>query len=312
MRVGVVGGGRHASSVLLPALVHLGFELVICSRRPGQARAAAARFGARQAYDDVASMLRAEELEAVVVSVAPTEYGRVISQCIDAGLPVFAEKPGAGTAAEARELAARSAEAGVPVMVGYMKRFAPAYRRARVCLAQPEFGPPSLATFTFVMGDMGIDLDRYLVDNPVHHLDLARFLLGEITDLHVTRGSTKGGRHALAVSARADSGAVVSLQLGSTGSWVHHNESVEVFGAGSSVVVDNVDTCILRPPDGPEQRWRPTYTVPDEVNTTLHTMGFGPELMHFHDVVRHGHSCESDLASAGRTLALIEQIRASI
>ncbi|HEX8080498.1 MAG TPA: Gfo/Idh/MocA family oxidoreductase [Jatrophihabitans sp.] len=313
MRIGVIGCGRHATSVLHPALVHLGFDLAaICARRLSSAQAAAAKFGGGVAYDDPAEMIRRENLEAVVACVPPQVYGRVIRQCVEARLPVFAEKPGAGGTVEASELAAFSADAGVPVMVGYMKRFAPAYRRARAAMADPLFGAPSLATFTFVMGDMGIDFDSYLVDNPVHHLDLARYLLGELYDLHVTRGRSNGGRHALTVAARTDSGAVVSLQLGSTGSWQQHNESVEVFGAGSSVLIDNMDTCVLRPLEGPEQRWSPNYTIPHEANSTFTTMGFGPELTHFRDVVRGAEKCESDIASAARTLALIEEIRAQL
>lgn len=312
MRVGVVGCGRHATSVLHPALVHLGFDLAAtCARRLPSARAAAARFGG-VAYDDLAEMIHREDLEAVVACVPPQVYGTVIRQCVQARLPVFAEKPGAVGTAEASDLAELSEDAGVPVMVGYMKRFAPAYRRARAAMADPLFGAPSLATFTFVMGDMGVDFDSYLVDNPVHHLDLARHLLGELHDLHVTRGRSDGGRHALTVAARADSGAVVSLQLGSTGSWQQHNESVEVFGAGSSVLVDNMDTCVLRPPEGPEQRWTPNYTIPDEANSTFTTMGFGPELTHFRDVVRGGQKCESDIASAARTLGLVEEVRAQV
>jgi predicted dehydrogenase len=195
MRIGIVGCGRHATSVLLPALVHLGFDLAAtCARRLSSAQAAAARFGAGTAYDDLAEMLRREDMEAVVACVPPRAYGAVIRECVEARLPVFAEKPGAAGAAEASDLATLSGDAGVPVMVGYMKRFAPAYGRARASMADPLFGAPSLATFTFVMGDMGIDFDSYLVDNPVHHLDLARYLLGELHDLHVTRGRSDGGR----------------------------------------------------------------------------------------------------------------------
>jgi predicted dehydrogenase len=310
MRIGVVGCGQHATAVLLPNLVHLGFDLAaICARRLSSAQASAARFGAQGAYDSLAEMVRREELEAVVACVPPQTYGAVVRECVAAGLPVFADKPGAADAAEAGDLAKLSADAGVPVMVGYMKRFAPAYRRARACVTDPAFGTPTLATFTFVMGDVESDFDSYLADNPVHHLDLARYLLGELYDLQVTRGGSAGGRYALAVTARAQSGAVVGLQLGSTGSWYQHNESVEVFGIGSSVLVDNMDTCVLRPPEGPEQRWSPNYTIPIEENLTPTTMGFQPELIHFRDVVRGVTECDSDMASAAQTLALVGEIR---
>ena len=313
VRIGVAGCGRHATSVLLPALVHLNFDLAAtCARRLSTAQAAAARFGARAAYDSVAEMIRREELDAVVACVPPRAYGAVIGECVAAGLPVFAEKPGGADAAETEDLARRSRDAGVPVMVGYMKRFAPAYRRARASIADPRFGSPSLAAFTFVMGDMECAFDDYLVDNAVHHLDLARYLLGELHELQVARGGSTGGRHALAVTARAESGAVVGLHLGSTGSWRQHNESVEVFGDGSSVLVDNVDTCVLRPSEGPEQRWSPNYTIPDEENLTPTTLGFQPELIHFLDVAQGKATCESDIASAAQTLALVEEIRALV
>lgn len=309
MRIGAVGCGQHATAVLLPALVHLNFDLAAtCARRLSSAQAAAARFGSRAAYNSLTEMIRCEELEAVVACVPPRAYSTVIRECIAAGLPVFAEKPGAANAAEAGDLAKVSADADVPVMVGYMKRFAPAYRRARASIANPEFGNSTLATFTFVMGDVECDFNSYLVDNAVHHLDLARYLLGELHDLQVARGRSNGGQHALAVTASAESGAVVALQLGSTGSWYQHNESVEVFGVGSSILVDNMDTCILRPPEGPEQRWSPNYTIPLEENLTLTTMGFQPELIHFRDVVHGVAKCESDIASAARTLALVQEI----
>jgi predicted dehydrogenase len=310
MRVGVVGCGQHATAIVLPTLGLAGFDVAaICARRLSSAQAVAARFGVPAACDSVATMIRQADLEAVIACVPPQAYATVIGECVAAGLPVLAEKPGAADAAQASELARLSAAAGVPVMVGYMKRFAPAYRQARRWLADPAFGTPSLATFTFVMGDFETGFGGYLVDNPVHHLDLARYLLGELHIVQAVRGRSEGGRHVLVIVARTDAGTVVTLNLGSTGSWYQHNESVEVFGSGSSVLVDNVDTCILRPPEGPEQRWRPNYTIPLEQNLTPTIMGFQPELIHFRDVVHGLTECSSDMASAAETLALVAEIQ---
>ncbi len=308
MRVGVVGCGQHAIAVLFPNLVNLGFELVAtCARRHATAQAAD-HFGARAAYDNYAEMITTSGLEAVIASVPPDVYGGVVRAGIAAGLPLFVEKPGAASAQEAASLAQLSANAGVPVMVGYMKRFAPAYRQARACLSDPAFGQASLATFTFVMGDFEADFLTYLWDNPVHHFDLARFLLGDLHDVRARRGRNDNGRHAVTVTARTDAGGLVTFQLGTVGSWYQHNESVEIFGAGSSVIVDNIDTCVRRPAEGPEQRWRPNYSIPIQENLTSTTMGFAPELIHFRNVVRDGAACESDIASAAKTLAVVDAV----
>jgi predicted dehydrogenase len=53
-------------------------------------------------------------------------------------VPIFADKPAANDAAEAADLASEGAESGVPVVVGYMKRFAGAYRLARDLIAKPN------------------------------------------------------------------------------------------------------------------------------------------------------------------------------
>jgi len=95
-----------------------------------------------------------------------------------------------------------------------------------------------------------------------------------------------------------------SIRANTTGSWEQRNEAVEIFGNGHSLYVDNLDTCTYRPPERPEQVWRPNYTVPLAANMTGATMGFASELEHFRRVISEGVPCESDIASAAATLDL--------
>jgi predicted dehydrogenase len=312
LRVGVVGGGAHARTSILPNLAAAGFTLgAVCTRHLDAAQSVASMFGAPEAFDDAAKMLAVCELDALVVVVPPEEYGSIVALALDAGLPVFVEKPGAASAGEASHLAARADAAGVPIVVGYQKRFAVAYAQAMKILRAPEFGPVTAASFTWSMGPMTADLRAWVLENPVHHIDLARFLVGELDELHVVRG-TAGTGHALLVSGRTAAGAPVSLHINTTGSWHQRNEHVEVFGQGHAVTVDNVDTCTWRTPERPEQVWRPNYTVPLPHNASAAAMGFAGGLRHFADIVR-GASTEpvSDLRSAARTLELAERIAAA-
>jgi predicted dehydrogenase len=256
------------------------------------------------AFDDVDLMLAESELDAVVVVVPPEQFAGVIGACIRRGVSVFSEKPAANDAAEAHALAAQAAEAGVVVMVGYMKRFAVGYQRAKELLGRPEFGAPTLGSFTWSMGPFAdrFDVRDWLFENVVHHVDLARFFLGELSDVHVARGP--GREHTVVVTASSASGAVVSIRANTTGSWEQRNEAVELFGNGHSLYVENLDTCTYRPPERPEQVWRPNYTVPAAGNMTGATMGFATELEHFRRVISEGVACESDIASAAETLDL--------
>jgi myo-inositol 2-dehydrogenase / D-chiro-inositol 1-dehydrogenase len=309
MRVGAVGVGAHAANAILPNLPVAGLTLAAtCSRHLDRAQAAAARFGAQLAFDDVDRMLDEVELDGVVVVVPVDQFAPVIRACIARGVPVFTEKPAANDAAEAQQLANEAAAAGVPIVVGYMKRFAGAYRQARELAAQPEFGALTMGSFTWSMGPFAdrFSLRDWLFENPVHHFDLARFFFGELGDLHVLNRA--GTEYAVAILARSESGALVNLRINTTGSWAQQNEAVEIFGEGHSLFVDNIDTCIWRPPERPERVWRPNYTVPVAENMTGSTMGFLPELAHFREIVTEGAPNESDLASAAATLRLTSEI----
>lgn len=311
MRVGVIGVGAHATGNIYPHLGNAGLTLLAtCALHQDRAEAAAARWGAAHAFDDAEEMLDSVDLDGVIVCVSPADYAPLIRLCLEAGIAVYCEKPGAPSSQEAAELATLSAETGIPIVVGYMKRFAPSYQRMREIMQQADFGPPSLATFTYAMGQgaFGGDLRTYLIDNPVHHLDLARYLLGELSHLtaHVTE--LPGFGHAVAAIAKASSGAVCTFNLCTTASWEQRNEYVEVYGRGHAVWVDNVDTCTYRPPTRPEQVWRPNYTIASLANSNITALGLLPELEHFRQVVMNGVTNRSDMANAATTLRLSEEL----
>ena len=308
LEVAAIGAGGHAMQSVLPNLSAAGLSLkAVCTTSEQSAERAAQRFGAQAAFTSAEKMIETTRLDGVVIVVPPEEYAPLVELAVGNGIPVFTEKPGARSAQEADELAAAASAKSVPVVVGYQKRFAPAYQRAKDLIERDDFGVVTGATLVWSMGPMGSDFDGWLFENPVHHLDLARFLLGELEDLHVIRSSTGKG-HSVLVAARSRGGAPVSLHLGTTGSWRHRSEFVEVRGEGTSVVVENVDTCTWRPSDQPELVSRPNYTVPLAQNTTAVTMGFTGALAHFRAVVEGGVASASDMVSAAATLRLTQGV----
>jgi predicted dehydrogenase len=162
------------------------------------------------------------------------------------------------------------------------------------------------------MSDEHSSIESWLFENPIHHVDLARFYCGELDGWQVQRAVNAAEEFALAVSARTSNGGVVSMQLSTTGSWEQHNERVELQGLDASVVVDNVDTCISRPSSQPELVWRPNYTVPTLENSSASTCGFLPELLAFAGAIETGTSVASDFKSAARTLEAVDALTRSI
>lgn len=316
IRVAAIGCGSHATSTIWPLLPSAGMQCVAAwSRSRERVETAAAQFGIPRAYTDVERMLDESHVDGVIVVVPPVAFAPLIRLAIDRGVHVFAEKPGAASASEASALAEAAEAKGVVGMVGYMKRYGSAYARAKRIVESEAFGPLTIASFKWAMGPMSDEhksVESWLFENPIHHIDLARHLCGELDGWRALVASTSGPEFAIAVTARAAGGGVVSMQLSTTASWEQHNERVELQGLGASVTVDNVDTCISRPTAGPELVWRPNYTVPGPETASASTTGFLPELIEFANAVTTEAPVASDFRSAARTLETVGRLAESL
>lgn len=309
LKVGFIGCGTHARSAVYPSLAYGPFDLVCtCAAHLESAERTARTFGAKRWYDDHTKMLSSEDLDACLVVLPPRLYKEIVTACLETGLPVFSEKPGAETIEDAKAILRASRKAGRPVMVGFMKRFAPAYRRAKEISTSPEFGEITIYTSKFAMGKWGPDRYNYVMDNALHHLDLARFFCGEVERCTVEANAVEDGRYAYGILLRFKAGSIGLLNCCTTQSWKQKNEYAEITGVGQYVYVDNIDTCTHFPPERPAQVWVPNYTVPSEENLSLFTMGFAYELRHFAEALRNGTDPEVTISDAKADLKLVEEV----
>ncbi|GAA3136055.1 Gfo/Idh/MocA family oxidoreductase [Nonomuraea salmonea] len=137
MRIALVGCGAVTQAVYVPLLSRRRdlFEVVaVCDLSRTLADAVGDRLGAGKRYTAVADMLADGGFEAVVV-LASGSHGETVRQALSAGYAVLCEKPLALTRAEVAALPEGR------LMVGYMKQYDPAVRRAEKLLA--ELGGPA-------------------------------------------------------------------------------------------------------------------------------------------------------------------------
>lgn len=292
LRVGFVGTGQHARTNLYPCLPLVPVDLMaVCARRQESAAAAARTFGAPSAYADYTEMFRRESLDAVFVCVSAREHFKIASAALERGLHVFVEKPATETVEEAQALREIERRSGRHVMVGLMKRHAPAYRKAREIVASRSFGSLAMIDARFCVGAFPGD-EEFVREVGIHHLDLIRYFAGEVATLQAERHQTTAGALTLAVLLRFASGAVGTMRLSSGQSWRARNERVELLGRGQSLVIENMislrhyRTVDAPAPGGPfagpgESFWEPNFTVPTVPNQTTYLNGFGFEIEHF-------------------------------
>ena len=135
VRVGVIGLGEVAQIVHLPILENLSdrFQLAaICDVSPTLLAAIGDRYGvpADARFADFHELVARPNLDAVFVLTADEYHADATIAAARHGKHVFVEKPICLTMTEGEAIVRARDEAGVRVMVGYMRRFAPAFLHA--------------------------------------------------------------------------------------------------------------------------------------------------------------------------------------
>ncbi len=181
MRIGVIGAGGIAESVHLPSLAEMPDVQVvaICDLVRERAEKLAARYHVERVYVSYREMLAAGALDAAYDLVEPANLFHVAWNCLDAGLPVFMEKPAGVTASQARGLARKAAEAKRILQVGFNRRHIPVVRRVmeimrqRTRITQVEGMFVKFGSAAFDHGSISA-----FASDTVHAIDLMRWMAG--------------------------------------------------------------------------------------------------------------------------------------
>ena len=148
VRVGLIGTGRIGAShaQVLCRRVPGARLVAMADPRPGAAAALAGDLGAR-AYGDAQELLADPDVEAVVITASSHVHADLIEAAAGAGKAVFCEKPMGLTLAEIDRGIAAAEAAGVPLQVGFNRRFAAEFADAHRIVAGGGVGTVQLAAF---------------------------------------------------------------------------------------------------------------------------------------------------------------------
>lgn len=275
MRIGLLGAGRigslHAETLSRSEAVEI---VTIFDPVPSRAKALATSIGAKEARS-------AEELiaasDALLIASSTDSHADDLTMAAAAGLPAFCEKPIAIDLDSTDRAIDAVERAGVPVMMGFNRRFDAGFSKARAAVVDGSIGDLML-----VVGqhhDHRPSPEEYIAvsggqfkDQLIHDFDLLRFVSGdEVTAVHAA-GNTVGGeayeRHGdtmvAVVTLWLESGAVASLS-GARLDPIGYDVRMEVFGTGDSISVGWDDHTPIRlvedgaVPTDPYREWLPRF-----------------------------------------------------
>ncbi|MFX0576894.1 Gfo/Idh/MocA family protein [Nocardia nepalensis] len=194
--VGLAGTGRIGTSHA-ETLKHLpGVDTVIVADADTErARAAAGKLGV-EAVPDIAALLAAP-LDGLVIATATDSHPELITRAVDAGIPVFCEKPVAADIQGTLDVIRHIENSTIPVQIGFQRRFDAGYRAARAAIASGSLG--WLHTVRATTLDPAPPPAEYIPrsgglfrDCGVHDFDIIRWVTGrEVVEVYAT-GANRG------------------------------------------------------------------------------------------------------------------------
>ncbi len=138
MRFGIIGCGTVAQTMHIPNAAELpGVDLVAFSD-PATDRVAtlADRYNVPHRFADAETMVdETDDLDAVVVLTPMQHHAETVELTLGADIHTLVEKPLAVSVEDADRMVAAAEDSEATAMVGYMKRYAPAYERTREVVA---------------------------------------------------------------------------------------------------------------------------------------------------------------------------------
>lgn len=297
----------------------------VCDTDPTAAVQAAKRYGIANTYQDFAEMLDREQPDFVDVITRPDSHLTLVRAAAQRGIAVICQKPLAPTIAEAQQIVAVAASAGIPLMVHENFRFQPWYREIRRQLDAGAIGD-ALHSLSFRcrtgdgwQADAYLDRQPYFRDMPrllifetgVHFVDTFRFVGGEIDGVYASLRKLNpdiAGEDAATVMFEFDSGAL--------GLWDGNrfNEPASAdarFTFGEAIVEGNGGTIRLHGTG--RLTLQPLGQAEREIDYLCPRRGFAGDCVfatqrHFVDCLRDGRPFETSGAEYLKSLVVVEAI----
>ncbi|HEV2559382.1 MAG TPA: inositol 2-dehydrogenase [Microvirga sp.] len=251
IRVAVLGAGRigqiHGRNVAGAAAR----VSVVADAVPGAAAALAERTGA--AVAPVEEAVERSDVDAVLICTPTTTHADLIERAARAGKAVFCEKPVDLSSERIVGCLDVVERAGIPLMIGFNRRFDPHFSALRRRLAEGEAGEVEIVTIlsrdpspppaTYVATSGGLFRDMM-----IHDFDMARFLLlgDEPVEVHAVGSSLvdpeigrAGDVDTAAVLLKTARGRIVQISNSRRATY-GYDQRIEVHGSKGMIRAGNV------------------------------------------------------------------------
>lgn len=183
LKVGLVGTGGIGRTHIDRINNKLQGAKVVACADPSAAfgLSIAEQFGIK-GFEDPFAMIADPEIDAVIVTTADDFHERYVLAAIEAGKPVFCEKPLAPKADGCKRIVEAEIASGKHlVQVGFMRRYDAGYQQLKEAIQNRTYGEPLLLHCAHRNPSVpeSYDTPMAVENSMIHEIDVLRWLLGE-------------------------------------------------------------------------------------------------------------------------------------
>jgi predicted dehydrogenase len=200
MRIAIVGAGLQARRRAAVVAGSANGELVAITAVPIASAATLAREMHADATTDWAATIVRPDVDAIIVCTPPDSHAEIAGAALHAGKHVLCEKPLARSSDEAQRIVDEAEAAGCILWCGFNHRYHPALRQVREWLEQGHLGEAMYLRARYgICGRPGYEHEwradprrvggGHLMEQGVHLIDLARWLIGDFATALGTVGT---------------------------------------------------------------------------------------------------------------------------
>jgi predicted dehydrogenase len=309
LRLGFIGAGNYASSMLLPHLAQReDVELVhVVTNTSLSAANAQRRFGFTEASTDVERLLGDDSIDGVFVVTRHHTHADLVCRALEAGKATFVEKPLALDDEQLDRIVEVVETSGNDrLMVGFNRRFAPILTSMRSRFGTATHG--AIVRYMVNAGPLGasswyqnsaLEGSRFAGEGG-HFIDTISWWLGaRPTEVLALTAADPDDLH---VAVHYDDGSVASIDYATHGNPRYPKETFEASAAGRTARLDNFGRTTIW--TGRRRSMRRSFGAVDK--------GQARQVAAFVDAVRRGQpmpiSLESLVETTAATLAVGESL----
>ncbi|MBV9957168.1 MAG: bi-domain-containing oxidoreductase [Acidobacteria bacterium] len=257
VRLGMIGAGGYAKSMLLPHFKTSGVEFKGIATASGlSARDIGERYGFAYAASGADEVINDKEVNLVVIATRHDTHAQLAQSALEKGHHVFVEKPLAMNDEELDAVLNAASASNGKLMVGFNRHFSPHARAAREFFA----GRQSPLSISYRVNSGRIPRESWIQDaregggriigEVCHFIDLMQFLTGAVTTRVYAESITSRNEQivdedSVFITLRFADGSNGSIAYLAEGDKAMPKERVEVYGEGKTFVLDDFRSAVM-------------------------------------------------------------------